>query len=42
MREVLHFGRNIPKASYILGNKSERVKQIGRSNTERDLGGDDR
>ena len=34
----LHFGRNNPKASYILGEKFGQIKEIGHSNTERDLG----
>ena len=36
--KVLHFGRNNPKASYILGDKFGQIKEIGHSNTERDLG----
>ena len=36
--KVLHFGRINPKALYILGDKSGQIKEIGHSNTERDLG----
>ena len=36
--KVLHFYRNNPKASYILRDKLGRIKEIGHSNTERDLG----
>ena len=36
--KVLHFGRNNPKASYSLRDKSDQIKEIGYSNIERDLG----
>ena len=36
--KVPHFGRNNPKALYILRDKSEQIKEIGHNNTERDLG----
>ena len=36
--KVLHFGRNNPKASYILRDESGQIKEIGHTITERDLG----
>ena len=35
--KVLHFGRNNPKASYILGDRFGHIKVIGQSKTDRDL-----
>ena len=35
--KVLNFGRNNPKASYILKDKSGQIKDIGHSNTEKNL-----
>ena len=36
--KVLHFGRNNPKDTYILKEESEEIKEIGHSNTGKDLG----
>ena len=34
----VYFCRNNPKALYILGEKSGQIKEIGHSNTDKDLG----